>query len=193
MKRKIEAILYTLGKFITAEEIAKILDTTPKIIEKNIQQLIEEYKNKDSALIIQNLENKYKLNIKKEHSHITNKLLSDKEMDTPTTNTLAIIAYKAPVTQSEVIKIRGNKAYEHIKQLKESNLLSSEKQGRTRLLKLTSNFYDYFDIQEKELKQSLENKKFSKAQKSKRCFEDMQDLTDKNVEAIKKLFSGIKS
>lgn len=174
MYKKIEAILYTLGKFITAEEIAKILDTTPKTVEKNLDKLKQLYQKQDSALTIQTIENKYKLNIKKEHAHLTNKLLSDTEMDKPTTNTLAIIAYKSPVTQSEVIKIRGNKAYDHIKQLKESNLITSKRHGRTRLLKLSEHFYDYFDVAEKELKEQLEK------------------LTDNNIEAIKKLFSGIK-
>ena len=177
MYKKIEAILYTLGKFVTAEEIAKILETTTQKVEKNIQKLKEIYQKQDSALTIQTVENKYKLNIKKEHSYLTNKLLSDAEMDTPTTNTLAIIAYKSPVTQSEVIKIRGNKAYEHIKQLKQANLVSAEKHGRTKLLKLTPNFYDYFDVAEKELNNKLNQIKSQK---------------DPNIEAIKKLFSGIK-
>jgi len=177
MKNKVEAILYTLGKFISAEELAKLLDTTPNKITQELKKLQQEYKKRNTSLTIQILENKYKLNIKKEHAHLTNKLLSDTEMDTPTTNTLAIVAYKAPVTQSEVIKLRGNKAYEHIKQLKESKLISAEKQGRTRLLKLTSHFYDYFDIQEKELKEKLNTLK-------------SQNKSD--IESLKKMFIGFK-
>ena len=76
-------------------------------------------------------------------------------MDSPTTKTLAIIAYKQPVTQSEVIKIRGNKAYDHIKSLREQSLISADRKGRTRLLKVTSNFYEYFDIAETEAKDKI--------------------------------------
>ena len=153
MKTKVEAVLYTLGKFISVDELAKHLETTKEKVHKALEELKQGYSKKDTALDLQEVEGRYKLNIKKEHAHLSNKLLSDTEMDTPTTNTLAIIAYKSPVTQSEVIKIRGNKAYDHIKQLKDSNLISAEKQGRTRLLKLTPHFYDYFDVAEKEVKE----------------------------------------
>ena len=74
----------------------------------------------------------------------------------PVQKTLAIIAFKNPVLQAEVIKIRGNKAYDHIKLLKDEGLLISEKSGRTKLLKLTPQFYDYFDIAEPQLKQKFE-------------------------------------
>lgn len=155
MKNKVEAILFTLGKFISIEELARILNTEKDKIKSCLNQLEQEYSKKDTALEIQKHEDKYKLNIKKEHGHLTNKLLANKEFDSPTTKTLAIIAYKNPTIQAEIIKIRGNKAYDHIKSLIESNLVTSEKYGRTRLLKLTQNFYDYFDISEKELKQEL--------------------------------------
>lgn len=156
MKERVEAILFTTGRYMSAEELARILNHPKEIIQKALDELVNNYSNKDSALEIQKQENKYKLNIKKEHGHLTNKLLASREFDSPTTKTLAIIAYKNPVVQSEIIKIRGNKAYDHIKSLVESGLVTSEKQGRTRLLKLTSNFFDYFDIAEKELKKKLE-------------------------------------
>ena len=57
--------------------------------------------------------------------------------------------------ESKVIKIRGNKAYDHIKLLKESELITAEKAGRTRLLKLTQKFYDYFDVADQILKDKL--------------------------------------
>lgn len=155
LKHQLEAILYTLGKFTTLEELAKLTNSTPEKIKKIINQLIKEYSEKDTALTIQEVDNKIKLNIRKEFGHITNKLLSDTDMDSPTTKTLAIIAYKSPVKQCEVIKMRGNKAYDHVKTLRESGLISSEKCGRTRLLKLTQHFYDYFDTAKKELKEKL--------------------------------------
>lgn len=173
------------------DELASILETTKNKVKKALENLKKEYEQKDSALTIQEIEGKYKLNIKKEHAHITTKLLSDTEMDTPTTNTLAIVAYKSPVTQSEVIKIRGNKAYEHIKQLKESNLISSEKQGRTRLLKLTNHFYDYFDVAKKEVKEQfnqLTNKMGIKEEKKVTYLDFNKKITLLNLKSDKKCF-----
>ncbi len=155
MKDKVEAILFTTGKFMSVDEIASVLEIDKAKIKQALDQLEKDYNKRDSAITLQIQKNKYKLNIKKEHGHLSNKLLSSKEFDSPTTKTLAVIAYKNPAIQSEIIKIRGNKAYDHIKSLNESNLITSQKQGRTRLLKLTQNFYDYFDIAEQDLKESL--------------------------------------
>lgn len=155
LKHQVEAALYTLGKFITIEELAVLANATPEQVKEAIAKLKEDYSKRETALTLQEMDNKIKLNIKKEFGHLTNKILSDKELDNPTTKTLAIIAYKNPVKQSEVIKMRGNKSYDHIKKLTDSNLISSEKLGRTRLLKLTSHFYDYFDVSKEEVNEKL--------------------------------------
>jgi len=155
-KKKVEAVLFTTGKFMDLQEISKACGICSiGYIKELIEQLKKEYSEKDSALTIKEIDNKYKLNIKKEYGHITNKLISTKELDSPTTKTLAIIAYKQPVLQSNVIKIRGNKAYDHINILKEQGLILSDKAGRTLMLKLTPKFYDYFDIDDKLLKETL--------------------------------------
>ena len=54
-----------------------------------------------------------------------------------------------------MIKMRGNGAYDHIKKLKELEFVISEKKGRTRLLKLTPKFFDYFDVVEDKLQQKF--------------------------------------
>ena len=155
LKKQVEAMLFTTGRFMSKDEIAKHLNTNNEEITKILEELQKDYTEKDSAITLQKQDDLFKLNIKKEFGFIINKLLEDKEMDSPTTKTLAVIAYKSPVMQSEIIHIRGNKAYDHITHLKETGLISLEKQGRTRLIKLTSHFFDYFDIAEKELKEVL--------------------------------------
>ncbi len=170
LKKQIEAVLFTTGKFMKPDEIAVHLNRSTQEIIQALEELKKDYLEKDSALTLQTQDNLVKLNIKKEFGFLTNKLLEQKDMDSPTTKTLAIIAYKAPVTQSEIIRIRGNKAYDHIIKLKEAGLISSEKQGRTRLIKLTTHFFDYFDIAEKELKEAL------KTGEDKQIEETLQDL-----------------
>ena len=51
--------------------------------------------------------------------------------------------------------MRGNTAYEHIAKLQELEFIESEKSGRTRLIKTTTRFYEYFDVVDKELKEKL--------------------------------------
>jgi len=60
--------------------------------------------------------------------------------------TLAIIAYKQPIKQSVLIKIRGNKAYEHIRKYFEMGLINKKKSGHTSELTLSDSFYEYFSV-----------------------------------------------
>lgn len=154
-KKKIEAVLFTTGRLMTYEEIANATGLSLDVIKTLLTELKNDYDQKDSAMTIQQVDDKFKLNIKKEYGQITNKLVSTSELDSPTTKTLAIIAFKNPALQSDVIKIRGNKAYDHIERLKSEGLVTSERHGRTRLLKLTPKFYEYFDTAEPAIKEKF--------------------------------------
>lgn len=144
--RKIEAILFTTGRFMGVEEIAKACEIgSVGYVKQLLEELMHAYEQSKSALHIVEHEGTFKLNIRKQYGRLANTLLSTTEFDNPTTKTLAFIAYKHPVFQSEVVKARGNKAYDHIKALTENGLLMSEKSGRTRSLKLAPRFYEYFD------------------------------------------------
>ena len=61
--------------------------------------------------------------------------------------TLAIIAYKQPMKQSVLIKIRGNKAYDHVAKFAEMGLIVKKKMGHTYDLALSDSFYDYFNVE----------------------------------------------
>ena len=64
--------------------------------------------------------------------------------------TLAVIAWKVPVLQSDIISIRTNKAYDHLVELEKSGFISRSKSGRTKLIKLTDRFFNYFDVKNAE-------------------------------------------
>ena len=59
-----------------------------------------------------------------------------------------MIAYKQPIKQSVVIKIRGNKAYDHIKKFVEIGLINKKRVGHTSELSLTDKFHEYFHVNE---------------------------------------------
>ena len=157
-KHKVEVVLFTTGRFMSLEEIAKVCEIgSVGYVKELLEELKKDYEKRDSALTLAHQDERVKLNIKKEYGYLANKLVSESELDSPTTKTLAIIAYKQPVLQHEIIKIRGNKAYDHIKILREQNLITTEKQGRSRLIKLTPQFYNYFDTSAEEVKEQFKN------------------------------------
>ncbi|MBU2497045.1 MAG: SMC-Scp complex subunit ScpB, partial [Nanoarchaeota archaeon] len=91
---------------------------------------------------------------KTQYSSLINKIASgESEFSKAEQQTLAVIAYKKPIRQSIIIKIRGNKAYDHVKKFLELGLLTSKKEGRTYILDLSENFYNYFSISEGKFKE----------------------------------------
>jgi segregation and condensation protein B len=153
-QKKIEAVLFTTGRFMTLPEIAQACELGSEgYVKEQLVALMTHYDQQGGALHVVEQDGRYKLNIRKEFGHLANKLVSSSEFDNPTTKTLAVIAHKNPALQSDIIHIRGNKAYDHISVLKESGLVTSDKTGRTRLLKLTPKFYDYFDTADDAVKQ----------------------------------------
>ena len=158
IKNRVEAILFTTGRYVDINELSELTGIASKgSLKEAISSLINDYHDRDGSLEIHEEGEKFKLNIKKEYLHVTTQLLDQTDFDKPTQETLALIAYRQPVIQSDIVKLRGNTAYDHISKLKEMDFVVSEKFGRTRLLKTTQKFYDYFDVVGAELKQKLEN------------------------------------
>src|SRR3989344_2261388 len=160
-KKKVEAVLFTTGKLMTLTDIATATAITDQAYLKEVMDSLKiDFSTRDSALNIQQVDDKYRLNIRKEYGYLANKLLGTTELDGPAIKTLAVIALKNPALQAEIIKLRGNKAYDHITILKEQNLVEIKgKQGRTNILALTPHFYDYFDTAAQEVKQKFETMK----------------------------------
>jgi segregation and condensation protein B len=75
------------------------------------------------------------------------KRLATRQLLTPgPMRTLSFIAFRQPVTQSYLAKVRGNLTYSHVKQLRETGLIAEERLGRTKVLRTTPNFSDYFNL-----------------------------------------------
>ena len=163
--KKIEAILFTTGSFLSLEEISRMCEIgSIGYVQELLDQLKKNYQEKNGSLEVIQEGDKWKLALKKEYLSVTEKLLTESEFNKPIQETLAVIAYKQPVLQSDIIKVRGNTAYDHIKLLKEQEFILSEKKGRTRVLRLTSKFYEYFDVVAEQLKSKLHHEPLQETQ-----------------------------
>lgn len=154
-KKQVEAVLFTVGRFLTAEDIARILRIDPQQVKNALIELKQDYSKKDSALEVLEEDNKYRMHIKSEYLILVKDLMPETELDRPALLTLSVIAFKQPVLQSEIVKIRGNSTYDHVKILTDFGFITSDKSGVSRLIKLTPKFYDYFDTSRETIKQKL--------------------------------------
>jgi segregation and condensation protein B len=114
---------------------------------KLARRLMEEYRNRRSALEILELEDeRFVLQLKAEYTPRVRKLALRPLLSRGPLKTLSYIAYRQPVPQSHVIDVRGQHAYQHIKQLEDLGLIVRERRGRTKVIKTTEFFADYFNL-----------------------------------------------
>lgn len=147
--RKLEAIFFVSGRFLSMPELVSLSELNPVIIKNLIERLQEKYERDNSAIEIIERNEMWKMDVKREYSNIINKLATgSSEFTKAEQETLAIIAFKQPIKQSVIIKIRGNKAYDHVKRFVELGLVKKKKSGHTNELSLSDEFYDYFSVNE---------------------------------------------
>ncbi len=148
LKSRIEAVLFTTAKALSINEIAEILEEeNVEKVEEAMLELIMDYSSRSGALEIDD-ENGYILQVKEEHMDIVEKLCPV-ELRPATLKTLAVIALKEPIRQTDLKELRGSTAYEHIQELLDKNLISRtrDKNGRSYNIKTTQKFAEYFKLQ----------------------------------------------
>jgi len=148
----VEAALFITGRFVALHELVSLTNINPISLKEILGNLQKKYE-KNSAMIISNRDDRYKMDVRPEFHTLINKLaLGEHEFTRAEQETLAVIAYKQPIMQAVIVKIRGNKAYDHIKHLIEVGLVRGKKKSHTLELTLGETFYDYFSLDEKRLK-----------------------------------------
>jgi segregation and condensation protein B len=147
----LEAVFFISGRYLSMQELISLSDLNPIIIRDLIERLKDKYNKEDSALEIVEKNGLWKMDVRQEYANIINKMATgSSEFSKAEQETLAIIAYKQPIKQSVIIKIRGNKAYDHIKKLSDLDLIKKKRTGHTHELSLSEDFYDYFSVSESE-------------------------------------------
>jgi segregation and condensation protein B len=149
--KKIEAVLFISGRFLSMQELISLTDLNPIIIQELIEKLQDRYAQLDSAIEIVKKSDLWKMDVRQEYFDIINRLATgSSEFSKAEQETLGIIAFKQPIKQSVIIKIRGNKAYDHVKKFSELNLIKRKRIGHTHELSLSDDFYDYFSVNDPE-------------------------------------------
>ena len=143
---KVESILFSAGKKVSLEEIKRLTRKSDDEVKHAAAFLKEKYDHADSSLMLVEEGDSFKLTVREKYLNLVQRIVFETELPKTVIETLAAIAYKAPVLQSDVIKIRTNKAYDHVRLLEEDGYITRSKQGRTMLIKLTDKFYNYFDL-----------------------------------------------
>ncbi len=160
MITKVEAVLYLKGRPISKKNLSEITNTDINSIDKALNELMKKYSNTVSAIELNEVNNCYCLELKSKLNEFVEDLLPS-ELRTSELRTLATIAIKKKILQSDLIVLRGSGAYDHIKELTNKQFIIKRKQkdGRSYWLSLSDKFFQTFAVSNEYLSQIGGNKK----------------------------------
>ncbi|WP_255537063.1 SMC-Scp complex subunit ScpB [Desertivirga brevis] len=158
----IEALIFSSEQSVTIFEIMQVLqaageeNVTEDSVKEHIESIKQKYDDANFAIALVEINKGYQFLTKKEHYQLVNQLQiqrSKKRLSQSALETLAIIAYKQPITKLEVEQIRGVNCDYSIQKLLEKELITisgkAETIGKPLLYSTSTLFMDYFGISSK--------------------------------------------
>ena len=151
---RLEAILYLKGRPLSLAELAEIAGLDRDQAELALITLMTDYAHRDTALEIRQEGQRYSLQLRESLGDLVQSLLPV-DLSTATLRTLATIALKKRILQSELVDLRGSGAYDHIKELLAQEFIERRRQseGRSYWLSLSEKFHRTFAVSAEELSQ----------------------------------------
>ena len=144
---KLEAILYLKGRPLSLKELSELAQEPELSIEQALIALMASYAQRDSALDVQEIKGRYSLQLKNGLGELVKNLLPV-DLSVATLRTLATIALKKRVLQSDLVDLRGSGAYDHIKELIDQDFIERKRQseGRSYWITLSEKFHRTFSV-----------------------------------------------
>ena len=152
----LEAIVYITDEPLTAQQIAAAIGQPIDKIKRILDQLVAEYAKLEHGLSVREIAGGYKMSTKAEHHEavraFVKKLTPPLKLSLPALETLAVIAYKQPVTTPEVMDIRGVQGAGVLKTLLDRKLIAEAGRkdvvGRPITYKTTKEFLVQFGLKD---------------------------------------------
>lgn len=149
----IEALLYTLGRSVSIEEVKTALDCGEKEARRAMERLCRKYEERNGGMVIRQVDKRYQMCTNPEYFDSLIRVAKAPKKPVLTDivmETLAIIAYKQPVTKAEIERIRGVSSDHAVNKLVEYGLASEvgrlNAPGRPALFATTEEFLRRFGI-----------------------------------------------
>jgi segregation and condensation protein B len=154
LKAVIEAAIYITDEPLTPEQIASAVEQPADQVKEILNQLVTEYAAPDRGLSIRELAGGYKMATKPEHHESIRRFVKNLQpplkLSLPALETLAVIAYKQPITAPEVMEIRGVQGAGVLKTLLDRKLIAAAGRkdvlGKPILYKTTREFLIQFGL-----------------------------------------------
>jgi segregation and condensation protein B len=141
----VEAALFSAGKALTADELARVTRLAPDTIREHLRALAREYTKRESAIEVAEIGTKWTMQIRSEFAERA-RAFAPPEIERDLLKTAALIAYHQPLLQSDLFDMIGSKVYEHTKALEDLGLVNRKPSGRSLALTTTRYFAEFFGL-----------------------------------------------
>ena len=191
LKAVLEAVVYIADEPLTVAQMASALNRTPERIQTALNQLIAEFEKPEHGIAIREVAGGFKMATKAEHHdavrNFVKSLKPPLKLSLPALETLAVIAYKQPVTGPEIMEIRGVQGGGVLKTLLDRKLIAVAGRknviGKPMLYKTTKEFLIQFGL--KDLSELPSLKEFEEIRRM--AFSDAEPPSESAVEAVEML------
>ena len=182
LKAVLEALIYVAEEPPTVAQIAAALGQPPERVQTLLGQLMAEYDKPEHGVAIREVAGGYKMATKPEHHEtvrdFVKSLKPPLKLSLPALETLAVVAYKQPVTAPEIMEIRGVQGAGVLKTLLDRKLIAvagrKEVIGRPILYRTTKEFLIQFGL--KDLSELPSLKEFEEIRRM--AFADVGQVSD---------------
>jgi segregation and condensation protein B len=153
-KAALEAIIYAADEPATLEQLASALGEEKLAVQASLDELMAGYANDERGIEVRAVAGGYKMYTKPQHHEVVRRFIKSLRpplrLSMPALETLAVIAYKQPVTAPEISEIRGVNTSGVINTLLEKKLITTagrkEVMGRPILYKSSKEFLMRFGL-----------------------------------------------
>jgi segregation and condensation protein B len=156
LRAVLEAIIYVAEEPVTPAQVAAALQLPIEHIRAALAQLAEEYEKREHGIAVREVAGGYKMATKAEHHETVRSFVKSLKpplkLSLPALETLAVIAYKQPVTAPEIMEIRGVQGAGVLKTLLDRKLIATAGRknviGKPILYRTTKEFLIQFGLKD---------------------------------------------
>jgi segregation and condensation protein B len=156
LRAVLEAIVYVAEEPLTLAQISTALQQPPERVQSLLEQLVAEFDRPEHGVTIREVAGGYKMATKAEHHEAVRSFVKSLKpplkLSLPALETLAVIAYKQPVTSPEIMEIRGVRGAGVLNTLLDRKLIAAAGRknviGKPILYKTTKEFLIQFGLKD---------------------------------------------
>jgi segregation and condensation protein B len=163
LKPILESLLFAAGEPVTVAQLAAALEEVPREqVRKTLGEMATEYAGGGRGVMLEEIAGGYQLRTPVQHAMYVRRLLSARppRLSRPLLETLAIVAYRQPITRPEIEQLRGVDSGGVIDTLTERGLVKingrKDAPGRPILYTTTPDFLELFGLKDLESLPDLE-------------------------------------